>query len=98
MTKTTVLGVSPFKNSVFVHAEQGVQVARSSPNGFEHGLRLDIGWMKTTKGGVSLGPNKGCEARPVRVLRIVKCSAALVPDTTTANNTLLNQHRLIADA
>ena len=61
-------------------------------------LRWGIGCLKSTRGEVPLGRNKGGEARPVRVLQIVKCPAALMPDTTTATNPLLSKHLLLADA
>jgi hypothetical protein len=48
-----------FKNSVVVRAEQGVKVAGWDPNGFWGvGVRWGVDRMKSTRGGVSLGPNK----------------------------------------
>ncbi len=40
---------------VFVRAEQGVKARGWDPNGFWGvGVRWGVGWLKTTKGGVSL--------------------------------------------
>jgi hypothetical protein len=48
-----------FKNLVVVRAEQGVKVAGWDPNGFLGvGVRWGVDWLKSTRGGVSLGPNK----------------------------------------
>ena len=61
-------------------------------------VRWGVGWLKSTRGGVSLERNKGGEARPVRVLQALKCPTALMPETTTTTNPLPGQHRLITDA
>jgi hypothetical protein len=62
------------------------------------GVRWGVGLLKSTRGRVSLGRNKGGEARPVRVLQTLECPTALMPETTTTTNPLPRQHRLIADA
>jgi len=48
-----------FKNLVVVRAEQGVKARGWDPNGFWRvGVRWGVGWLKSTRGGVLLGPNK----------------------------------------
>ncbi len=48
-----------FKNLVVVRAEQGVKARGWDPNGFWRvGVRWGVGWLKSTRGGVLLAPNK----------------------------------------
>ncbi len=48
-----------FKKMVVVRAEQGVEARGWDPNGFWGvGVRWGVGWLKSTKGGVSLRLNR----------------------------------------
>jgi hypothetical protein len=50
-----------FKNLVIVRAEQGVKAWGWDPNEFRGvGVRWGVGWLKTTKGGVSLTAEPVC--------------------------------------